>query len=437
MPSTWRTPARVRLVAVAASFVVLVGLVAVLADDDRPDDVATDDGGSTTTTSRSTSTSATAPTSTSTTAKSPMTTAPTTAAPPSTGGGTTEPPATSAPPAADPGSPAPTPLASLRVGLAPVATLAAPTAMSARPGSGELWFAERGGGVVALRGGSPVVLADLGGETTTDGERGLLGLAFDAPGAHVYLGFTDLEGDVRLDEVAIDGNGGLDLASRRTLVEVQHRTASNHNGGAVARGPDGAIYFGVGDGGGGGDPAGNAQNPGVLLGKLLRIDPASGAVAVAALGLRNPWRFSFDRATGDLWLADVGQGLWEEVNRVPFGSVAGADFGWDRMEGTHRFEGGPEGGDVAPVYEYGHDRGCSVTGGHVYRGSAVPGLQGAYVYGDFCEGVVRAIRVDAAGVVVEDVAFDLGVDQLASFGEDAAGEIYALSLGGSVTRLVG
>lgn len=427
------SPGGVRVVAVAIALVLLAGVVAAFAVDDDADELATE---SPSTTERSTtstsSTSTTAPGATTSTTVAAATT--TVAAP-----GTTE---AGAPAATTPGTdpvpaaPGPGPLAGVSLRLAPITTLNQPIALVPRPGTGELWAAEREGRVLALRGGTGVVVADLTGQVSLDGERGLLGLAFDASGGHVYLGFTDLDGDVRLDELAIGGDSSVVPDSRRTLVEVQHRAFANHNGGFVARGPDGALYLGVGDGGGGGDPNGNAQNPNVQLGKLLRVDPGSGSVSTYASGLRNPWRFSFDRATGDLWLADVGQGEWEEIDRVPFGSLAGANFGWNRMEGTHRYGSGPQAGDVLPVHEYGHDGGrCSVTGGFVYRGSAIPDLQGAYVYGDFCEGVVRGIRVDGNGDVTDDVSFGLSVPQLASFGEDANGELYAISLGGGISRL--
>jgi glucose/arabinose dehydrogenase len=210
------------------------------------------------------------------------------------------------------------------------------------------------------------------------------------------------------------------------------------------------LYLGLGDGGAANDPERNAQDPATLLGKLLRLDPDDGSVPpdnpfvdrdgfapeIYALGLRNPWRFSFDRETGDLWVADVGQNSVEEINVTPADRSAGRNYGWDIFEGTQPFEGDeqPERA-VVPVHEYPTAEGCAVTGGFVYRGTAIEGLQGAYVYGDFCAGFVRALRV-ADGEVVDRADLGVGLDQLASFGEDHDGELYLLSLAGDVMRLV-
>ncbi len=207
---------------------------------------------------------------------------------------------------------------------------------------------------------------------------------------------------------------------------------SNHNGGHVVFGPDGMLYIGMGDGGSGGDPQGHGQNSSSLLGKLLRINPAvSGASPeIWAKGLRNPWRFSFDRATDDLWVADVGQNQWEEINHVA-GNPKGVNYGWNIREGKHSFGTGSTSGLTDPEYEYSHAGGnCSVTGGFVYRGAAIRGLGGAFVFADYCKGRLMA----AAGGSLRDLRRD--VDSPISFGEDAAGELFVLSQGGAVYRLV-
>jgi len=341
------------------------------------------------------------------------------------------------------------------VRLTEVAQLDAPIDLAVRPGDDALWIAERGGTVRAVRGGvvDPVPLIDLTGDTTTDGERGLLGITFSPDGARFYAYFTSREGDIRVDEWVMEG-AGVQPASRRMLVSVAH-PRSNHNGGTVTFGPDGLLYLGIGDGGGQGDPAGNGQALDTTLGKILRIDPApSGGFnytvppdnpfvgregarpEIWAYGLRNPWRWSFDRETGDVWIGDVGEGQVEEVDVVPFAEAAGANFGWNLFEGSLPFaapaSAAPEG--VVPIAEYSHDEGCSVTGGYVYRGEAIPDLRGAYVFGDFCQGRVQAI-VASEGALYASADLGVQVDSLVSFGQDADGELYVLSLDGGVYRL--
>lgn len=334
----------------------------------------------------------------------------------------------------------------------PVIELAAPTALAVRSGDDALYIAERGGRIVRVVDGVAEnrSVLDISSRTTDDGERGLLGLAFSPDGTELYVSSTDVAGDSRLEAYTMDG-GTADTATRRQLLSVP-QPFSNHNGGHVVTGPDGLLYYGLGDGGGGGDPQGNGQDPSTLLGTLLRIDPLGGrpyAVPddnpyvgtdegrpeVWVTGLRNPWRFSFDRRTDDLWIGDVGQNAIEEIDRLPFAAAGGANLGWNVFEGTERFGDGSASGAVAPVLDYAHDSRCSVTGGHVYRGSAIPGLAGAYVYGDFCDGVVRALVVDDDRVTGER-AFDVQIPELVSFAEDHDGELYALSLQGTVSRLV-
>ena len=356
----------------------------------------------------------------------------------------TDPPATAAP------SEPTVELSQVGVSLEPVAQLDAPTAMAVRAGDDRLYIAERGGTVRTIADGEVTgdAVLDISDQVSTGGERGLLGLTFSADGSELYVSFTNVEGDSRVVAYAMDG-ARADPASARELLAVQQPFA-NHNGGNILLGPDEMLYLGLGDGGAANDPEGNAQDPDTLLGKMVRIDPSDGsappdnpfvgnddyAPEIFALGLRNPWRFSFDRETDDLWVADVGQNSIEEVNTTPLRQASGGNYGWDIFEGSEPFEGDePPPNAIMPVEEYPTGDGCAVTGGYVYRGSAIDGLQGAYLYGDFCAGFVRAIRVED-GEVVDRAELGINVEQLASFGEDADGELYLLSLSGAVQRLV-
>ncbi|HUF34215.1 MAG TPA: PQQ-dependent sugar dehydrogenase [Acidimicrobiales bacterium] len=375
--------------------------------------------------------------------------------------GTVEGAPTTEAPTDEPGTEQESPsLDDVRVRLVEVARLDAPVAMAVRPGHEDvLYLAERAGRVRLLRGDDvdPTPLLDITAATTTDAERGLLGLAFSPDGDRLYVSSTDPGGDSLLVEYAMgDAPDELDESSARTVMQVA-QPFGNHNGGHITFGPDGFLWYGLGDGGGGGDPHGNGQDTSTLLGSLLRIDPrpngddpygipadnpfvdGGGRAEIWAYGLRNPWRFTFDRATDDLWIADVGQSRVEEVNHLPAaeGTGRGANLGWNRLEGSEAFEGQPPADHTLPVFEYARTGArCSVTGGHVYRGSAVPALVGAYVWGDYCESQVHAIAVKR-GEVTAEAALGVGVDPgtLASFGQDAAGELYVLSLGGSVWRL--
>jgi glucose/arabinose dehydrogenase len=319
--------------------------------------------------------------------------------------------------------------------LQSIGTLDQPLALAASARDGDLYVAEKEGRVKRRAGGAWRVVLDLSGSVATRSEQGLLGLAIAPGGAHAYVNYTNREGDTRVVEYAIGDDGTFDTGSARELLAVDQPFA-NHNGGEVVFGPDGALYVGLGDGGGQGDPDGNAQNPGVLLGKIVRIDvrvPRPRA-EVWALGLRNPWRFSFDRESGDVWIGDVGGSVLEEINRSPAGAK-GVNYGWDRMEGTHRTgEGPPPDGHVPPVHEYARQAGnCAVTGGYVYRGRAIAGLRGFYLFGDFCRGEVHALRADRPG---DATPLGLHVPSLASFGEDGEGELYVLSLQGDVSKVV-
>jgi glucose/arabinose dehydrogenase len=306
---------------------------------------------------------------------------------------------------------------------------------------------------VAVRDGevdsSPVL--DLSDVVSQGGEQGLLGLAFSPDGARLYTNHTDLDGHTHVTEWTMRG-GRVDPGSRRQVLFVE-QPFDNHNGGHLAFGPDGYLYIGLGDGGSGGDPMGNAQSLDTLLGKMLRIDPrpqgarpygipddnpfvgrADARPEIWAFGLRNPWRYSFDRDTGDLWIGDVGQGAREEVDRLPAGSGGGQNLGWDRLEGTLPFEGEEPPDAVPPVFDYGRDRGRTVIGGFVYRGGRIPGLVGAYVFGDLFVSDLRTVRIE--GGEARESELGVAVENLASFGEDAAGELYAVSLSGPVFRIV-
>jgi glucose/arabinose dehydrogenase len=232
-------------------------------------------------------------------------------------------------------------------------------------------------------------------------------------------------------------NGSVALPGSAQQLLFVAQPYPNHNGGQVAYGRDGLLYVGMGDGGSGGDPGNRAQNPSSRLGKILRLNPARPGVrpALVALGVRNPWRFSFDRANGDLWIGDVGQNAIEEVDHVAWPLRGLLNFGWSVYEGRSRFKAeklGP-GRLVGPVAQYTHADGCSITGGFVYRGAAVPSFAGRYVYGDYCSGTVWSLKLVNGKAQVRKEPFT--IENLTSFGEDAAGELYAVSGNGSLYRL--
>jgi glucose/arabinose dehydrogenase len=310
----------------------------------------------------------------------------------------------------------------------------------------------------------PNPFLDIRGLVSTDGERGFLGLAFDpdyATSRRLFVFYTDLAGNLVIARYLTQAtnNDLADQTSPAMLLSIPHPTFSNHNGGMLAFGPDGCLYVGTGDGGGRGDPNNNAQNPNVLLGKVLRLDPVTGnacsnvvdnpyvlgggAPEVWSVGLRNPWRFSFDRQTGDLYIADVGEDRREEVNVVGGDAPGrGANFGWRLMEGSLCFTPATDcnpGSLILPVFEYAHETGgCSITGGYVYRGALNAPLAGAYFYGDFCAGFVNSFRL-TNGQASESLTWPLlrpPGDRLSSFGEDARGELYVMTLGGGLFRIV-
>ena len=281
---------------------------------------------------------------------------------------------------------------------------------------------------------------DVRDRVVAGGEQGLLGLAFDpryGSNRFVYVNYTDSDGDTRVVRYRTNGARALP-ASARLLLRID-QPYGNHNGGGLAFGPDGLLYIGTGDGGSGGDPENRAQNMGSLLGKMLRLDVrrAGSAPEIVGLGLRNPWRYSFDRLNGDLYIGDVGQGALEEVSYTPRASAGLENYGWDIYEGSRRFEQkspGP-GKLVFPLFEFGRDGGhCSVVGGHVYRGKARPAERGRYLVGDYCSGAVWSLTV-AGGEAIRVRREPFRISSLTSFGEDAAGEIYATSHEGVVYRL--
>jgi glucose/arabinose dehydrogenase len=307
-----------------------------------------------------------------------------------------------------------------------------------------LFVVEQAGTIRVVRNGRKLArpFLDLRSDVSAGGERGLLSMAF-APGYAssrlFYVYFTGRDGDIHVQEFrASKGNPDVaDPSSRRELLRIEHSEFANHNGGQLQFGPDGLLYAGVGDGGSEGDPRRYGQNRSVPYAKILRLDPAKrgGKPEVYAYGLRNPWRFSFDRKTDDLVIADVGQDAIEEVDFAPRGTGKGRNYGWSVFEGKSRYRSGSAPGAVAPVIQRFHSRGaCSITGGYVVRDRSLGSLYGRYVYGDFCDPALRSARL-RPGRAEGDRKIGLRVPSLSSFGEDARARVYALSLEGPVYRL--
>ncbi len=287
-------------------------------------------------------------------------------------------------------------------------------------------------------------------------EQGLLGLdfhpAYEQNGTF-FIHYTDLDGNTIISRLQVSANPYLADANTETPILRVQQPYGNHNGGHLAFGPDGYLYIGLGDGGSANDPAGNAQNLSVLLGKMLRLDIDNampyaippdnpyindgGLSEIWFSGLRNPWRYSFDRLTGDLYIGDVGQNQWEEINFWSADAPGGTNFGWDFWEGLHPFEGSqPQNlAHELPIWEYGRDLGCSVTGGVVYRGS-MPTWQGIYIYGDFCSGRIWGLLRDGNSNWQNTLLFETEFN-IAAFGEDEAGEIYLADRAGGIYQLVG
>jgi glucose/arabinose dehydrogenase len=363
--------------------------------------------------------------------------------------------ATSAPPPPPPGPVTP--------GLQEIAGgLAFPLYLTSPPDDDRLFIVEKGGVIRIIQGGAVLddPFLDLSSLVSGRAEQGLLGLAFPpdygASGRFV-VHYTDLDGDTRVSlfQVSEDPNRA-DPASE-SVVLTADQPGPAHNGGQILFGPDGLLYVGLGDGAShDGDDGGRGQSLADLFGSVLRIDVRSGSgytvpadnpfvgtegarPEIWSYGLRNPWRFSFDRGTGDLYIADVGESMWEEVNRARAGEGAGrgVNYGWSRMEGSQCLvEGCDQSGLTLPLVQYDHADGCAVTGGYVYRGDAIPSLQGQYLYADFCQGWVRSFPAEGdPDPPVDWPALSPG-DNITSFGEDGAGELYILTAGGGVFKIV-
>jgi glucose/arabinose dehydrogenase len=349
------------------------------------------------------------------------------------------------------------------VKLTKVGTFSSPDYVTQPPDERRrLFVVEQGGKIRIVRDGRVLArpFLDISPLVVSGGEQGLLGLAFApdyARSGRFYVDYTDRNGDTRVVEYRRGSSP--ERANPRSARQLlfQDQPEANHNGGQLAFGPDGLLYVGLGDGGGGDDQhgsIGNGQNLGTLLGKILRIDPRpSGGKPygipagnpfvgrrgakpeIYAWGLRNPWRFSFDRATGDLTIGDVGQDHVEEVDFRTQGTGRGANFGWRAWEGTRREDPSlTVHGDVKPVLQYTHDHGCSVTGGYAIRDPRLTAFDGRYVYGDYCAGDLFTAKLRQGGAS-RSRALGLHVDALSSFGQDARGRVYAVSLNGPVYRL--
>ncbi|MBD0338025.1 MAG: PQQ-dependent sugar dehydrogenase [Thermoleophilia bacterium] len=326
-----------------------------------------------------------------------------------------------------------------------VGGLSAPVHVAApRSEPGRLYVVEQAGRIRVVERGRVVrTFLDIRGLVASGGERGLLSVAFHpayAQNRRFYVNYTDTAGHTRVVEYRSNGRAAI-LRSRRQLVRIV-QPYSNHNGGQLAFGPNGRLYVGMGDGGSGGDPQNQAQNRSSLLGKLLTInvDRRGARPLISAIGLRNPWRFSFDRATGDLYLGDVGQNAWEELDYVPRARLGRLqNYGWSRFEGRVQYsDRALAGGElVMPVHVYPNGGGnCSVTGGFVYRGTRVAAAKGRYFFGDYCSGTVWSFRI--SGGEARDVRrHGFRVSAFSSFGEDARGELYLVSQSGTVFRLRG
>jgi glucose/arabinose dehydrogenase len=312
-----------------------------------------------------------------------------------------------------------------------------PTWVGVAPGDpGSLWVLEQPGRVIRRRDGRRSTVIDLSKDVTVGAEQGLLGLAFHpdfASNHRLYLNWTDTKGDTRVAEFR-DGR------QTRELLHVA-QPEPNHNGGNLAFGPDGRLYVGMGDGGGAFDPERRAQDSGDKLGKLLSTDVDEVKWRVELIGLRNPWRFAFDPALGEVWIGDVGQDHVEEIDRVLLEpDEPPKNLGWSAFEGTERVGEGDDslsdGELVWPVAQYTHDDGCSVTGGYVYQGAKLPRLAGRYLYGDFCSGVLWSLKGAPEGRAADVRRERAGVPQLTHIGRDADGEPLLASAAGSIYRAV-
>ena len=334
--------------------------------------------------------------------------------------------------------------------------------LDAMDGSERLFVIERGGQVRVLLDGEilPTPFLDLRDRVGLTGSTsaGILGMAFHPAfneNRYFFVHYTDPSGQSVIARFQTNADLKVgDPKSEQRLLEIDY-PIGEHKGGDLVFGPDGYLYLRIGDGGGpgNGDAAGNAQNPETLLGSILRIDvnrgipyaipsdnpfaSSGGRPEIWVYGLRNPWRFTFDRLTGDLYIADVGENAWEEIDFIPAGAGGGSNFGWNYFEGTHRYQGQPPPGVrlVEPVFEYDHSQGCAITGGAVYRGEALPEWYGVYIYGDYCQGNVWALLRHVDGSL-ENQFHEKVLAYITAFGQDEAGEVYLVDIGGEIFKLI-
>ena len=358
--------------------------------------------------------------------------------------------------------------ASVPMALSPIATgLSSPVALAApADGSGRLFIAEQAGVIRILKNGDvlPTPFLDISPLVSSGGERGLLGLAFHpayAMNGRFFVFYTDHAGNLVIAGHAVTADPDIAWADGSILLTIPHPTFSNHNGGQLAFGPDGFLYAATGDGGGGGDPAGNGQSLAVLLGKILRLDVNGASLIPAdnpfvdgdpstrdeiwAYGLRNPWRFSFDRRTGDVFIGDVGQGCWEEVDFAPADTSAGRNYGWSAMEGSKCYAPPScspppfcvDSSFTMPILSVSHDDGseCAIVGGFRYRGSQIPALAGSYLFADYCSGRIRIAGVSGGVWTVADPPLETRLN-ITTFGEDESGELWVADAAGGVGRIV-
>ena len=355
------------------------------------------------------------------------------------------------------------PAAARAASLQPIGNFADPVYVTSLPDPNQLLVVEQGGRIQLWRNGVSSTFLDIHTQVVSGGEQGLLSVAVApdyASTGHIYVYYTHSgDGALQIDEYTASGTG-VPVSSRRPLLTIPHPGQANHNGGQLQFGPDGYLYLATGDGGGAGDPNGNAQNLNSLLGKVLRIDPhPSGGAAYSippdnpyagatagrdeiwSFGLRNPWRFSFDRFTGDLLVGDVGQGAREEVDYAPAsaGRGRGLNFGWNCREGFQAYNAScaNQGGFTDPIFDYGHTgSNCAITGGYVVRDASVSDLVGRYVYADACAGQIRSL-VPGLPRATGDRSEGLSVSGPSSFGQDTCGRVYVASLSGEVSRFTG
>ncbi len=331
--------------------------------------------------------------------------------------------------------------------------------VNAADGSDRLFVLEQTGRILIWQAGSLLsdAFLDIRSQVGSQGfEQGLLGLAFHpqfSENGYFFVNYTDKDGETNIARFTVDRQNPnfADLTTEKTLLKI-HQPFANHNGGMLVFGPDGYLYIGLGDGGSGGDPHGNGQSLDSMLGKILRLDidtgdlytipddnPFLGGQALPeiwAYGLRNPWRFSFDALTGDLFIADVGQNQWEEIDYLPAGSPGGANFGWNFFEAhtPYSHPGSNLSSFIFPVFEYDHSQGCSVTGGSVYRGGQIPELYGVYLFGDYCSGNIWGLLKNEQNSWQSGILFE-NQGPITSFGVDEQGEIYMLLHSGQMLRL--